>query len=143
MIYQNRNRLIATMLLSGPPRSSFIERFFRQNARYETKSFTKPVNKYLMKFEKEIDGYFSCLGKDGFGYIKNPFTTNVQRLQIETVFKSNWLNFNMMVLHSVCILRNSYVSFWFMIFNSYKKLLHLLFKHCFYFPHQRYLTRHF
>ena len=63
------------MLVSGPVRGPSIKKFLSQNAHYETKSFTKLVPKYL-KFEKKIDGYFSSLSKDGFAYIKNPFTAN-------------------------------------------------------------------
>ena len=36
-----------------------------------------------MKFEKEIDGYFLSLGKDGFAYIRNPLTANAQMLQTQ------------------------------------------------------------
>ena len=38
-----------------------------------------------MKFEKKVDGHFSSLGKDGFAYIRNLFTVNVQMLQTGTV----------------------------------------------------------
>ena len=109
------------MLLSGPSRGPSIEKFLSQNARYETKSFTALVTEYLMKFEKEIDGYLLSLGKDGFAYIRNLFSGNAQMLQTVTVFKRNWLNLNMMVLHAMCILRNSYVNFGIMMCNSYEK----------------------
>ena len=99
------------MLQSGPSRGPSIEKFLNQNARYETKSFTELVTEYLTKFEKEIDGYLLNLGKDGFAYIKNPFSGNAQMLQTGTVFKRNWFNLNMMVLYAICILRNSYVKF--------------------------------
>ena len=59
-----------------------MEKFQSQNARYETKSFTKMVTKYLMKFEKEIDRYFLSPRKDG--HVRNPFTANAQMLQTET-----------------------------------------------------------
>ena len=34
-----------------------------------------------MKFNKEIDGYFPSLGKEGFAYIRNLFSANAQLLQ--------------------------------------------------------------
>ena len=34
-----------------------------------------------MKFEKENDGYFPSLDKDGCAFIRNPFTANAQMLQ--------------------------------------------------------------
>ena len=98
------------MLLSGPSRGPSIEKFLSQNARYEIKSFTELVTEYL-KFEKEIYGYLLSLRKDGFAYIRNPFSGNAQMLQTGMVFKRNWLNLNMIVLHTMCILRNSYVKF--------------------------------
>ena len=75
------------MLLSSLSRGPFIEKFLIQNKRYDTKSFTKLVTKYLMKFEKEIDQYFPSLGKNGFVYTRNSFTANAQMLQAGTVFK--------------------------------------------------------
>ena len=57
------------MLLSGPPRDPSMEKFLSQNSHQEIKSFTDLVTKYLMKFDKEIDGYFPSLCKDGFAYI--------------------------------------------------------------------------
>ena len=74
------------MLLSGPSRNHFMEKFLSQNAYCETKSFTESVTKYLMKFEKEIDAYFLNLGKDGFAYrtLEIPFTANTQMLQTRT-----------------------------------------------------------
>ena len=72
------------MLLSGPPSDFFIEKFLSQNARFDTKSFIELVTKYLMKFEMKIDGHFRSLGKEGFEYIRNPFTANDQMLQTET-----------------------------------------------------------
>ena len=64
------------MLLCGLSRSPSKEKFFIQNAHYETKSFSELVTMYLIKFEKEIDGYFSSLDKDGFAFIRNSFTAN-------------------------------------------------------------------
>ena len=61
-----------------------MEQFLSQNANYKNKKFTELVTKYLMKFEKEIDGYFPSLGNDGFLYIRNTFTTNPQMLQTGT-----------------------------------------------------------
>ena len=72
------------MLLSGPLRGPFMKKKISQNAHYETKSFTELVTKYFTKFGKNIDGYFQSLGKNGFAYIKNPFTVNLQVLQTET-----------------------------------------------------------
>ena len=56
------------MLLSGPLKGPSIEKFVSQNARYETKSFTQLVTKYLMKLKKEIDGYFPSLCKDKLAF---------------------------------------------------------------------------
>ena len=39
------------------------------------------------------------------------------------VCKRNWLNSNMMVSHAMCILRKTYMNFWFMMCNSYKKIV--------------------
>ena len=61
-----------------------MKKFLSQNAYYETKSFIELVTKYLMKFDKKIDGYFPSLGKDGFAYIRNPFSANTQMLQTGT-----------------------------------------------------------
>ena len=72
------------MLLCDPLRGPFMENFQSQSAHYETKSFTKLVTKYLMKFDKVIDGNFQSLGKNGFAYIRNPFSANAQMLQIGT-----------------------------------------------------------
>ena len=52
-----------------------------QSAHYETKSFTELATEHLMKFQKEIDVYFSSLFEDDFAYIRNPFTANIQMLQ--------------------------------------------------------------
>ena len=65
------------MLLSGPSKGLSMKKFPSQNARYETKSFTELVTKYLMKVEKEIDKYFPSLGKDRFAFIRNLLTANV------------------------------------------------------------------
>ena len=43
-----------------------MEQFLSQNANFKTKSFTELATKYLMKFEKEIDGYFPSLVNDRF-----------------------------------------------------------------------------
>ena len=48
-----------------------------------TKKLIELVTKYLIKFEKEIDGYFSSLRKDGFAYIKNAFSANAQSLHVK------------------------------------------------------------
>ena len=121
-------------------KDSSMEKCLSQNAHYETKSVTELVTKFLMKFEKAIDGYFASLGKDRLAYIRNLFTANAtvsalyiiaigstdtekRRCRMREVLKRNWLNFNMMVAHTTCILRNSYVNFWFMMCNSYKKLM--------------------
>ena len=120
------------MLLSGPSRSFSMEKFLSQNTHYETKSFTELVTKYFMKFEKEIDGYFPSLGKDGFAFIKTPFTANAQMLQTgtgiqEEMVKLQYEGFERAVYAEKY---SSHENFCFMMGNSYKNLLHLLFKHC-------------
>ena len=45
---------------------------------------TELVTKYLMKLDKEIDGYFPSLGKDEFAYNRNIFTANARMLQTGT-----------------------------------------------------------
>ena len=130
------------MLPGDLSRSSSTEKFLSQNTRYDTKICTELVTKYLMKFEKEIAGYFPSLDKDEFAYIRNPFTANAQMQQNEQVLRRNRLNF-IMILHTMCILRNIYVNFWPMMCNSYTKLLHMLFKYCCCFYHHGYVDRHF
>ena len=127
------------MLLSGASRGSSMEKFLSQKVHYETKSITELVTKHLMKFEK-IDGYFPSLGKDGFAHIRNLFTANTQMLQPGTGTQKELVKLQYDGLHAMCILRNSYVNFWFMMCNPYKKLLHLLFKHSFCFHHHRYMN---
>ena len=51
------------MILNGPSRGPSMKKFLSQNLYFETKSFTELVAEYLIKFEKEIDGYFSSLVK--------------------------------------------------------------------------------
>ena len=72
------------MLLCGPSRGPYMEKFLSQNAHYGTKSFTKMVTEHLVKFEKKINRYFSSQDKDGFAYIRNPFTANAQMLRTGT-----------------------------------------------------------
>ena len=64
------------IFLSGLSRGSSTEKFLNQIAYFEIKSLTNLVTKYLMKFEKKIDGYFPNLGKNGLAYIRNPCTEN-------------------------------------------------------------------
>ena len=68
------------MLLSGSSKGLSIEKFLSQNAHYEAKNFTELVTKYLVKFEKEIDGYFPSLRKNGFAYILSLQTLRCCRL---------------------------------------------------------------
>ena len=72
------------MLLSSPSRGPCMEKFLSQNAYYEIKNFTKLVTEYLIKFEMKIHEYFPSQSKNGFVYIRNPFTANAQMLQTET-----------------------------------------------------------
>ena len=51
---------------------------------FETKTFMELLTEHLMKFEKEVDKYFSSLGKNEFANIINPFTANAQILQAGT-----------------------------------------------------------
>jgi len=60
---------------------STVTEFLCQNPHMETKSFSELVTEHLMKFKKEIDGYFPSLGEDEFAYLRNPFTANAQMLQ--------------------------------------------------------------
>ena len=62
----NWNKLI--VILRDSPRKPFMEKFLNQNSQFETKSFTELVIEHLMKFEWEIDKYFSSLGKDEFAF---------------------------------------------------------------------------
>ena len=59
---------------------STVTEFLCQNPQIETTRFTE----YLMKLEKEIDGYFPSLGEDEVAYLRNPFTANAQTLQAGT-----------------------------------------------------------
>ena len=72
------------MIPSGLSRGPSIETFLSQNAHFETKYFRELASEHLMKFKKEIDGYFPSLGENDFVYIRNPFTENVQMLQAGT-----------------------------------------------------------
>ena len=68
------------MIQSGSPGDPSMKNFLSRNSHFKTKRFTELVTKHLMKFQKEIDGYFLSLGKNEFAYIKNPFNSNSQML---------------------------------------------------------------
>ena len=99
------------MILSGSLRRASMEKFFGQKAHFEIKSFTELVTEHLMKFEKEIDGYFSSLGKMSLHILEILLLQTLRCCRLKQILKRNWLNSNMMVLHAMCILRNSYVNF--------------------------------
>ena len=69
-----------------------MEKFLNQNPQFETKSFTELVIEHLMKFEWEIDKYFSSLGKDEFAFIRNSFTANARILQAGTGTQEELVN---------------------------------------------------
>ena len=94
------------MLLSSLSRGFFVEKFLNQNAHYETKSFTKLITEYLLKFEK-----FQVKIKMDLHMLENLSLQTLRYCRLGQVLKRNWFNYNIIGLHAMCVLKNSYVNF--------------------------------
>ena len=88
----------------------------------ETKSFSELVTEHLMKFEKEIDGYFPSLGEDEFACLRNPSTANAQMVQAGTGVQEELVELQHDGFARDLYSEKNLCDIWLAMCNSYKKV---------------------